>query len=258
MKKCVVVIPIYKRELSEDEAGCVRQYVKVLAQEPIVFVCPENLDTAYYEKMFPTVKYERFADKFFTGTKSYNHLMLDTKFYDRFEDYDYMLIAQTDAVIWSEENKLNDFMEMGFDYMGAPWIPERRIWEWRWIKKEGEKKAAFRCCKKPGYGISMGNGGFCLRNISACKKLIQEFSWRKCYWFIKRNEDIFFGVFGEYNKCGFKLADVESGLKFAREYDLKENVEKGNIPYGVHGWQKEFSSYKEMKEFMKKYGIELA
>ena len=104
----------------------------------------------------------------------------------------------------------------------------------------------------------MGNGGFCLRNINACKALIKECRWRKLYWFWKRNEDIFFGVCGEYNKSGFCLADVDTGLKFSREYRLRESVEKGEIPFGVHGWQKEFASYEEMKRFMALHGVKLA
>ena len=225
MKSCVVVIPVYKKELSKDEEGCVCQYRRVLTKEDLLFVCPESLDTTYYETMFPEIGYKRFPDHFFTGTKSYNHLMLDENFYDAFSDYEYMLIAQTDAVIWSETDRLEEFMSLGYDYIGAPWIPERNIWEWRFHKKKENGKASLQCCKKKGHGISMGNGGFCLRNIKACKALIKECRWRKVYWFWKRNEDIFFGVCGEYNKCGFRLADVETGLKFSMEYRLRESVE---------------------------------
>ena len=103
----------------------------------------------------------------------------------------------------------------------------------------------------------MGNGGFCLRSVAKSKALIKEFAWRKIYWFIKRNEDIFFGLLGREgnNKCGFKPADIETGKEFALEYDIKEYVKKGIVPFGVHGWSKYFSSYEEMEEYLKKEGI---
>lgn len=255
MSRCVVVIPVYKNELSADEENCVRRYVKILEGEDIFFIAPFKINKAWYEERFPKVKWKLYKDKFFTGTKAYNHLMLDIKFYDSFKEYEYMLIAQTDAVIWQNTNRLSEFMDKEYDYIGAPWIPERRIWEWSTHKKKGFPGFAIKCCKKKGQGITMGNGGFCLRNIAMSKALIKEFSWRKVYWFFKRNEDIFFGVFGRENKCGFKLADVDTGLLFAREYDLKKNVIDGNVPFGVHGWQKEFASYDDMETFLKENGV---
>lgn len=253
--RCAVVIPVYKTELSKDEEKCVKRYVKVLDGESLFFIAPEHIDKTYYEKNFPSVKWMLFEDKYFTGTKSYNHLLLNVKFYERFGEYDYMLIAQTDAVIWQEDNKLSEYMDMGYDYIGAPWVPERRIWEWTTHKKTSFPFFEIRCAKKKGQGITMGNGGFNLRKVDKSAQLIKEFSWRKIYWFFKRNEDIFFGLFGRENKCGFKLADVDTGLKFAREYDLKTAVTRGEIPFGVHGWSKDFASFDEMEAFLVKHGV---
>ena len=249
MKKCAVVIPVYKNELSEDEYRCVLRYFKILRNEDIYFIAPKHLNDEWYNREFPECKWKRFKDKYFTGTKSYNHLMLDEAFYRAFGDYEYMLIAQTDACILDNTDRLEEFMEAGYDYIGAPWIPERRIWEWT-TERGGLLGFRIKCCKKPGCGINMGNGGFCLRNINHSIDLIHEYSWRKVYWFIKRNEDIFFGVFGRHSKCGYKLADVQTGLRFAREYDLRDAIEHGEIPFGVHGWKKEFQSFAQMEEYM--------
>lgn len=247
-KKCIVVIPVYKDALSHDEEMCVKRYSEVLKEEDIVFIAPSKLDTAWYKDKFSDIGFRFFEDKYFTGTKSYNHLLLNAAFYKTFSDYEYMLIAQTDACIWDNKNRLQEFINKGFDYYGAPWIPERRIWEWIWDD-------GIKCCKKEGQGLTMGNGGFCLRNIPKSIELINEFRWRKCYWFIKRNEDIFFGLFGKRNKCGFKLADIETGKMFSAEYSLRELIDSGEIPFGVHGWNKDFGSYEEMSECLIKAGI---
>ena len=249
-KRCVTVIPIYRKEFHKDEEMCVKKYVQVLDGEDIVFVGPESLDTSYYEKTFPMVVLKRFSDRFFKGINGYNHLMLDPKFYRSFSDHEYMLIAQPDAVIFREDNMLEEFMNLGYDYYGAPWIPPRHIWEWAKIKDESSGKVRTVCLKKRGNGITMGNGGFSLRRIESCARLIEEYGWRKIYWFIKRNEDIFFGVFGRANKCGFKLCDVENGKRFALEYNIRESVENGKVPFGVHGWSKEFDSFEEMEKYL--------
>ncbi len=103
----------------------------------------------------------------------------------------------------------------------------------------------------------MGNGGFSLRRNESCIRLIEQYGWRKIYWFIKRNEDIFFGVCGSDNRNDFKPADVETGRAFALEYGLRGSVKCGKPPYAVHGWKKEFTDYEEMKAFLKENGIEI-
>lgn len=254
-RRCVVLIPVYAPSLSKDEECCVRVYLEVLKDRDIFFLAPTNLDKDWYVKQFPSVGYKQFDDKYFTGTKSYNHLMLSVEFYQAFLEYEYMLIAQTDACIWQREDLIDKYIDMGFHYYGAPWIPERRIWEWIRVPKDNGKGMRIRCCKKPGQGITMGNGGFCLRHVRKSMELIKEFSWRKLYWFSKRNEDIFFGLFGIYNRAGFKLADVEAGKSFGREYELRECIKNGDIPFGVHGWKKDFESFEQMSDLLKEYGI---
>ena len=250
MSTCVVVIPIYKKQFDTDETGCVDRYMKILSQRDIVFVSPENLDKSWYQDRYPKVQFMNFLDKYFKGIKGYNRLLLNQDFYRRFEQYDYMLIAQPDACLMTNEDILDEFMQLGYDYFGAPWIPERRIWEWTKHKKKSFPFFSIRCAKKKGQGIEMGNGGFCLRSVSGCKALVKEFFWRKIYWFWKRNEDIFFGLFGRENKCGFKLADKDSGLRFAREYNLRESLEQGLIPFGIHGYQKEFPTFEDLRNYM--------
>lgn len=253
-RKCVVLIPIYKEKLSDDEAACVKRYEEILRQKT-AFLAPAGMDQSWYRNHFPKIDYFEFPAKYFKSTKTYNRLMLNPEFYRKFSSYEFMLIAQTDAVIWGKEDRLSEFMEFNYDYIGAPWIPERRIWEFTFAVQKKFPWIRIKCCKKAGCGITMGNGGFSLRKISKCIELTEEFSWRKIYWFWKRNEDIFFGVFGRENRCGFRLADVATGKRFAREYDLRECVINGDIPYAVHGWNKDFKDFEEMKRFLEEQKV---
>ena len=253
MKEYCTVIPAYKKAFDADEKACTDGFFKTLDCDKFFFV-PENLDISWYEDNYKESRFVRFPDRYFTGTKGYNKLLLNEHFYDEFSEYRYILIAQPDAALWSTRDRIPEFIAKGYDYIGAPWEPERCIWEWTFPKKKGER---IKCLKKKGQGITMGNGGFCLRNVKKCKELIHEFRWRKCYWYFKRSEDIFFGVFGPDNRCGFKNADVETGRSFSREYGLRKSVTEGDIPYAVHGWSKDFRDYDEMRSFLAEHGIEI-
>lgn len=256
-KEYITLIPAYKPVFDEDERQCVERYVRVLTEGDMAFFVPEDLDVSWYKAHFPTVHYIRFDKRFFKGINGYNHLLLSEAFYRRFLRYPYILIAQPDAVVWQDSDRIAAFTEKGYDYYGAPWIPERRIWEWIFPKKKGFPGFRIHCCKRAGGGIVMGNGGFSLRRPEACRKLIRKYRWRKSYWYWKRNEDIFFGVLGMDNRNDFRLADVETGKEFALEYGLKESVKAGKIPYAVHGWKKEFASYEEMRAFLAEYDIRI-
>ncbi|MBR3102943.1 MAG: hypothetical protein IKH46_03885 [Lachnospiraceae bacterium] len=255
-KKYVALIPAYKLQFDADEQACVERYFQVLTGD-IVFTVPQSLDVSWYEEHFPKGTFRRFPNKFFQGIRGYNKLLLSEDFYTAFEDYKYLLIAQPDAVVWQNRDRIPEFIAKGYDYYGAPWQPARRIWEWTCPKAGKFPFFRIRCCKKNGDGIVMGNGGFSLRHVEHCRALIHEFRWRKIYWFWKRNEDIFFGVFGRDSRRGFKPADIETGRAFALEYHLREAVEKGEIPFAVHGWSKDFKDYVEMQEFLKKHGIDI-
>ena len=70
--------------------------------------------------------------------KEYNHLLLNTKFYE-FIPTETFLIFQTDTLILNKE-KINNFLD--YDYVGAPWN------------------------HKPfNIDVSVGNGGLSLRKI---------------------------------------------------------------------------------------------
>ena len=252
----VALIPAYKPQFDADETACVERYFSVLRGD-MVFTVPESLDTAWYEEHFPKAALVRFPDRYFKGIRGYNRLLLSEEFYTAFETYEYLLIAQPDAVVWQECDRIPEFIRQGYDYYGAPWQPARRIWEWTFPKTQSFPFFRIRCCKTKGQGIEMGNGGFSLRHVRHCRELIREFRHRKIYWFWKRNEDIFFGVFGRDSRRGFRPADVATGRRFALEYGLRESVERGEVPFAVHGWSKEFKDYGEMREFLAERGIKI-
>lgn len=103
MKK-VIVIPIYKTELTETEIVSLKQCFKVLNQHIIKFVAPKNLDVSFYSKILGNnILVEYFPESYFSGISAYNSLMLSSLFYERFLEYEFILIYQLDCYVFRDE-----------------------------------------------------------------------------------------------------------------------------------------------------------
>ena len=122
MKTCIIVIPIYKESPSTSERKSFEQVLKILDKYDIVIITHKKLTLdCYYEivhRYKKDVHIEYFEKAFFTSIQGYNSLCLSTKFYNRFKNYEYMLIYQLDAWIFKDE--LEYWCKKGYDYLGAP------------------------------------------------------------------------------------------------------------------------------------------
>ncbi len=267
-----IAIPIYKETLNEFEVKSVRQCINVLVGYNIFFVCSNTLNTKFYKEQFSEIKnYKTFENQFFVSLKGYNALLLSVSYYQKFENYKYMLIYQTDAFVFKDE--LLSWSKKGYDYIGG-------------LLFEGfhgnpQKGAKLWCA---------GNGGLSLRNINTFatvlkskkrlknrSQLIQE---RKSLgkqkglmkrlklnilYFLKRfgyknnvsfyaknfdnNEDVFFiSLCEKYNVMS--MPKVSDAMYFSwdrcPEY-LFNRV--GKLPFGCHAWFRDDVPYERNKEF---------
>ena len=60
-----------------------------------------------------------FDDRFFRNPVTYSRLLTMAGFYECFKRYEYMLVAQLDAWVFSD--RLDFWCGKGYDYIGAPW-----------------------------------------------------------------------------------------------------------------------------------------
>ncbi|MDD7056768.1 MAG: DUF5672 family protein [Selenomonadaceae bacterium] len=236
-KQCIVVVPIYQNDLNPFERISLTQIYKVLGQYDIAVIAPEKL-AINEELVINASMIERFPDRFFSGTGGYSALLMSAEFYDRFNVYQYMLICQLDAFVFSD--KLSFFCDLGYDYIGAV-LPQ--FW-WNGSGVYGD-----------GVGV-VGNGGFSLRNVSKCRricKLKERILWNRLDTkALRKDEDKFFGVCSTIEFLNFKVPPRHIAEKFSVEYDvdrLFERVKSGNIPFGCHGWyNSEFSFWRPFIE----------
>ena len=237
-----VVIPIYKNALTKNEKLSVQSYLKYFKEYPLVFIAPEKIDEQYYRNLFPKIEIRKYDNRYFRSNKTYNKLMLSPEFYEGFSDYEYMLVAQTDAIVITLNANFDYFLSGAWDYIGAPWYTPI-------IKKYTIKDfIKLLVIHHPNY-CQNGNGGFSLRNIAALTKLLKKdrIYIKLLWWF---NEDIYFTYRGQATKA-LRIADRDTSEKFALEENMKEQLTKGVCPVALHAWEKYFSSYKELEELVK-------
>lgn len=236
MPTAAVVIPTYKEKLNEFEKISLAQVKKVLGKYPIIFVAPEGKIFSYFDDSNKVVY---FPQEFFQSVETYSRLMLSPEFYEKFFDYDFILIYQLDAFVFSD--MLEYFCSLGYDNIGAAWPAFIRPT----FNHNGKK-----------YRPKVGNGGFSLRRVkSFYNVLINHADLAKNFYTLA--EDTFFSLCGAANIDGFTCAPVNVANKFSAEILPARCVKKngGNLPFGCHDWNdsgKEFYS-----EVIPKFGYDL-
>jgi len=230
MPKAAVVIPIYQPLINKYEEISLNQCAKVLGRYPIIFVCPNSLDTALYQSYILNASIERFDDDYFNGIAGYNQLMLSLGFYKRFEKFEYILIYQLDAYVFRDE--LEYWCNQGYDYIGAP-IPEEII---QGLNRQ--HVADFTIELKPDSPLL--NGGYSLRKIKAFIEITKENSnfiheHLEKKWYEDVIVSILFSLSQKYT-----LPSVETALHFSFEGYPSQSFIKTNkqMPMGCHGWFK--------------------
>ena len=111
----------YKKELTETEYKCLENYREKLPGFRIVFIAPVDIDDSYYAKRWEGISIIKFDTWSADSLNDYNRLLMTPEFYNRFSDYEYMFILQLDGWLIKGEEELKRFLQMGFDYIGAPW-----------------------------------------------------------------------------------------------------------------------------------------
>lgn len=211
MKRVAVVIPTYKKELSELEEISLAQAETMFENYDKFFAMPYPLDILYSSEHIGELRFEGWSGDY----GEYNSLMMSAEFYRRFERYEYILLYQLDAFVF--EDRLEHFCSLGHDYIGAPWISGP---QYAWDHKN--------------HVSYVGNGGFSLRRVRACIELTGQ---KKLLLPQDVYEDTFFSL---ARTVGFQVAPLETALEFSFEGEVRRCfAANGNrLPFGCHAWEK--------------------
>jgi hypothetical protein len=252
MHTCAVVVPIYQPLTNPAERFSLQQTLDTLTDHPVYVVGPHKLEPYFNQlrvEFDSRIQHKTFADQFFVGVEGYNNLLLSRRFYQTFDEYEYMLIVQTDALVLS--NALEDWCAKQYSYVGAPWF-------------DGYTTPTF-----PLRLSSVGNGGFSLRRIPDFLKVLSRprifknvlmQSWpgnllSTVYRYFKDyhslvygdthlnvdvNEDLFWGLFVPQKCSFFRVPSPLEAMSFAFEAhpDHLYELNQQRLPFGVHAWQR--------------------
>ncbi len=242
--RCVVVVPLYTTALSSDDLLSVQRTLRVLGRHPMAIACPEGLDLSPLAPMFEpaTPEVVRFDAAFFAGVEGYNRLMLWPGFYQRFADYEYLLICQTDAFVFAD--RLDDWTARGHDYIGAPWIASPRT-AWR-VGLQGVNNLFRSERKQEQHHFRVGNGGFSLRRVATMAHITQE--QRPHIEHVLAHpgpdllhvEDKFFSLVAPARYPQMRIPDYREAVDFCidRRPRLALEINGGRLPFACHGFNK--------------------
>ena len=250
-KSVIILIIVYKKEISHLETISLKQCVKVLGRYPIRLVCPEGLDIGAYRRVAKDVEVDFINPKWHKSYSTTNRLRIEPFLYKRYRDYEFILLYELDAFAFRDD--LEYWCNKDYDYIGAPWFK------------------GFRAGSVDSPLIGVGNGGFSLRKTRSLLKALHAFSWiiKPIDWFrqdfpqnklkalrdlvknatIGNNsfflfndypaqEDIFWGICIKRNFEWFKVAPIDEAIKFSFEVQPKLLYEMNNreLPFGCHAW----------------------
>ncbi len=257
-----VIIPCYKEKLSPTELVSLEQCLKILHNYPIILAIPNDMNDISYRAVFEknkvTFQSVSFDNLFFKNIESYNRLMLDLDFYEKFLTFDYILIYQLDAFVFKDE--LDFWCSKDYDYVGSPWVnyPKNHsnlkvFVTWYFYSKVFQTLSKFFKFSDKYlivYGVrgSVGNGGFSLRKVNSFVKCLQEINENKLHSdYLKKfryNEDAFWSLWAKkyYN---LKIPIATEANFFALEYPTKKDIAK-NIPFGCHAWDEDISLWNKI------------
>lgn len=247
-KSVAVVIPCYKNALSPSEQVSLKACVHHLASYDTYFVLPNSLNMANIQADYPSIKTERFDDRYFSSQRAYNELCLDESFYLRFANYDYILIYQLDAIVFKDE--LQYWVDRGYDYIGAPWISKKysegcvrrtfckALQCYHFLRKDIRKARGYWCYNK------VGNGGLSLRKVAKMIYITRKYKEQIKQCKLECNghiypEDIWL-VWELRKEDTLSTPHWKEALKFAveREPEYSYKINGNELPFGCHAFNR--------------------
>lgn len=255
--KVKIIIPLYRNKLTHEEINSVNQCFLIYSDiKQIVFVKPNSLSIDNITAQFRKAEVTSFPDEYFQGLEGYNRLMLSREFYKRFEDCEYILIHQTDAYLF--EDRLDEWCDKGYDYIGAPWLPKNKYSKLYYKLFLSTRSTINNLLNRYDHTLlhyKVGNGGLSLRKVkthlaitSTQTKRLETYR-KKCYDSIY-NEDIFWSTEAVKQNPDFNYPAYTEALTFAFDKMPQEAFVINNcqLPFGCHGWSKP-----KMKKFWSQY-----
>ena len=256
-KLVAVAVPLTEKDyLSDEEKISIKHLETYLGRYDRYLIEPQGMN--FRLDGFGIKKFER---DFFGSVEAHRKMLFSEKFYCSFENYRFVLIYHTDALVFSDQ--LEYWCEKNYDYVAPPWIPH--------------KDAPY--AGNNSFEGKVGNGGFSLRKIDGFLGVLKSRRlWRdpairirevlgssrhplrKAISLVKAlrlflpayngvrqeldsysaPEDHFWANRAVHYHPGFHIASLDQALKFGFECVPRYCYEKNQykLPFGCHAWER--------------------
>jgi hypothetical protein len=248
--KIAVVFFIHKDTFEEFELISTRSVFSNFTEREVYVVVPEKIsdkvNSILLREGFKNFCLMQLSDNCFKSISSYNFLLTSKDFYQRFVEFDFILITQLDVLI--KNDTLDYWAYKNFSYIGAPWLTQDT-------------------------GLSeliVGNGGLSLRKVSDFIKYASNSTVLKYpQWYLRKKnipklydplinfivslrllrkilrrrtfEDFFWSQMIGGHVYDFKIASGSEASQFAIEKVPVENIPTLEYLVGYHAFQKYLS-----------------
>ncbi|WP_291115415.1 DUF5672 family protein [Empedobacter sp. UBA7248] len=261
LKKVGIVVPIYRDFLDEFEKKSLKSITQHFNDFEIIFAAPKGLSTSRYSSYFNKIKHlriEYFSSNCFDSIDAYNQLLLSKEFYQTFEEFEYILICQLDVYVF--KNKLNEWCEKDYDYVGAPWVgSERNFINVTFEKINGfVRKLKGKNPKNTERLFKVGNGGFSLRKVEKFIQISDEQS-KQIELFLTEKpesdyhiEDVFWSLFVPKKYTDYKIPNWKEALDFCMDRKPEKSFKLNNnaLPMACHRFNQP-KPYKFWRNYIK-------
>jgi len=264
-KTVAVVIPAYNEDLTPDEEISLRHLKHHLGEYDKYFVMPSDMKLRIKHNGFFIRQFDK---RYFGSTEKYSNLLVSKEFYEAFADYEYILIYQLDALVFSDRLLL--WCKKGYDYIGAPWykIEVKRLENWE-PEQDCVGNGGFSLRKTQSFINVLNNYNNPLRKaknringylslflyyISRTPKKLWDYITRKQSMSsmlksgskrlkdvdYKNREDAFWSFKAKKYYPEFKIASAQEAVAFSFEVSPRFCFEKNGrkLPFGCHAWAK--------------------
>lgn len=145
----LVVVPVVRPAPTAEERISWQHLLDHLGRHPLCLLAADHLDVRWFTAQCEHARVVRLPPADLASRRSYNRLLMRDTFYRHFTAHECMLIYQLDCLVFRDE--LEFWCQRPFDYIGAPWV---------------------RADGAGGFVWRTGNGGFSLRRIDACLRVL--------------------------------------------------------------------------------------
>jgi len=233
LQKIAIVTPTHKQELTLNEELRLKITLHSNKELSHFFILPHDMNRNYYKKNFPFSKIEVFNSYYFESYSRYNSMMLLPELYDRFSNFKFILLSQTDSFVVKD---IRSMVTNDFTYLGASWNPSffiteifNKIFVNRQFKLLGET-----------HELQSGNGGLSLRDPVKISQILKESNKSQVFKKILRtkkniNEDLLLVFL--LKKNGILPITRGTADKFFIETSVNFGIDLNDV-YGYHALQK--------------------